>query len=131
MSLGKSTRAAQAWFEGNKEKVKVYSGVPFGELSHLFSELNVSEYMFTEYKHNKMYFSGYMVVNYNLNHWNVQQAEPRKLTSGCEKINWKVIVKPVNKPNFTGTTVKLTERAHSLKRGRAPRRRKKETRFSI
>jgi hypothetical protein len=131
MSLGKPTRAVQAWFEGNKEKVKVYSGVPFGELSHLFSELNASEYMFTEYNHNKIYFSGYMVVNYNLNHWNVQQAEPRKLTGGCKKINWKVLVKPVNKLNFTVTLAKFTERAHSLKRGRAPRRRKQKTSFSI
>jgi hypothetical protein len=97
-------------------KVKVYSGVPFGELSYLFSELNVNGYMFTEYKHNKTNYSGCMVVNYNLYRWNVQQEKPRKLTGVCKKINWKVMVKPVNKLNLTDIAAKLMERKHSLKR---------------
>jgi hypothetical protein len=116
MGFGKSMHASRERFEGNKEKVKVYSGIPFGELRHLFSELNVDEYMLMEYKPNKTNYSGCMVVNSNLYRWNVQQAEPRKLTDGCVKINWKVLVKPVNNPNITDITAKLMEREHSLKR---------------
>jgi hypothetical protein len=97
-------------------KVNVYSGVPFAELSYLFSELNVNEYMFTEYKPNKTNYSGCMVVNSNLYRWNVQQEKPRKLTGGCVKINWKVLVKPVNNPNITNITAKLIKREHSSKR---------------
>jgi hypothetical protein len=116
MGLGKSAHASRGRFEGNNEKVNVYSGVPFGELSHLFSELNVNEYMLTEYKPNKTIYSCCMVVNSNFSRWNVQQVKPRKLTGGCAKINWKVMVKPVNNPNITDITAKLMEREHSLKR---------------
>jgi hypothetical protein len=116
MRLGKSAHASRAWFGSNNEKVKVYSGVPFGELGYLFSKLNVNGYMFTKYKPNKTNYSGCMVVNYNLYSWNIQQGKPRKLTGGRAKINWKVLVKPVNNPNITDITAKLTEREHSSKR---------------